>query len=105
MEHVVQVGVNIDDAALQKAVENSVVKEVTREIMDNVEMVLPHRYSSFKSDSNAPDYEKFAKDIVEDMFSSEEFKARVVDRAAEMLVEQVKRTKAWREKYKEVAGL
>lgn len=92
MEHIIQFGVTIDDDAIRKHVEKNALNAVVNQFVGEMKSNLPKLYYGDKVDWNSVAYQ-----CVEEFI--EENKAEIMDLAAEKLVEMVRRTKAWRERY------
>ena len=93
MEHIIQFGVTIDDDAIRKHVEERALGEVVRTISGEIKSNLPKTYGGHV------DWNRVAYTCVEEFIDRN--RDEVIEIAAEKLVEKVKRTKAWRERYGE----
>lgn len=105
MEHIVQFGVNIDD----KAIENAVVSNAEKKIIDDLEKAIandfferPYR-SSFGRNSNFSDIsglKYWAKDMFKEFL--EENKEVIIDKAVKELVSNMSKTKVVKEKLNKI---
>lgn len=96
MEHIVQFGITIDDDAIRKNIEKNAMDAVVKAFVGEMKSNLPKSYGG------RVDWNRVAWDCIDEFI--EQNKAEIMDIAAEKLVEKVKRTKAWREKYGEAFG-
>lgn len=94
MEHIIQFGVTIDDDAIRKNIEANALDAVVNAFVGEMKRNLPKTYYG-----NNVDWRAVASRCVEDFV--ERNKEEIMEIAADRLVEKVKRTKAWREKYGE----
>ena len=92
MEHIVQFGITIDDDAIRRSIEDKALDALTKEILRQVSGNLPKLYGN-----NRVDWRRVAYGAIENWII--ENKETIMDLAADRLVESVKRTKAWKEKY------
>jgi len=90
MEHIIQFGVTIDDDAIKRNVEANALNAVTKSLSAEIKSNLPRRYGSV-------DWNRVAYNCIEEFIDQN--KEEIMDMAADRLVEKVKRTKAWRERY------
>lgn len=90
MEHVVQIGVCVDDERIEKAVVESATKAITKEMRE-------HIFSYYGSSLTGT-----AEDIVENCIK--EWKPEIIEKAAELVADSIKRSKAYREKVKEITA-
>lgn len=105
MEHILQVGISVDDEAVRKSVERQLLKALVEDLKKDIYEDLPTKRISFSNDSRQVDWVRFTHGIVEQMMEDEDVKRAIISEAAERLAEKVSRTKAWREKYHGVAEL
>ena len=90
MEHIISFGVTIDDDAIKKHVEEKALDETVKRLLDEIKSNLPKRYGHI-------DWNRVAYNCIVDFIADN--RDEIMDLAAVKLVESVKRTKAWREKY------
>ncbi len=107
MEHMVNFGIVIDDESIKKMVEANVVEQVSADILKEVEKnpgdlptVSKFQSLAYRNVAKRIEWQKLLKDAVEEM--AEEWKDEVVERAAEMLFDSLKRTKKYKDKMAEV---
>ena len=90
MEHIIQFGIGIDDERIKNSIEEAAVKEVVRDLKG---AILNRGYYGAKDDLG----EK-TKEIVREVV--EGYKDEIVERAAQIVADSIKRSK----KYKEVVA-
>ena len=90
MEHIVQIGVCVDDESIEKAVVQSATRAITKEMKDHI----------FNPYGSSLTY--VAEEIVKDAIV--QWKPEIIEKAAELVADSIKRSKAYREKVKEVTG-
>lgn len=90
MEHIVQIGVSVDDDRIEKAVVESATKAITKEMRERI-------FSYYGSSLTGT-----AEEIVENCIK--EWKPEIIEKAAELVAESMKRSKAYREKVKEITA-
>lgn len=97
MEHIVQFAVGIDDEAIKKQIEEHAVehikKELKRDIADKI--FRSKYYGKTYADPTTDPLSEFSAKIVKDVMAS--YKDEIIERAAELLADSYKRTKAWKE--------
>lgn len=97
MQHVVTVAFDFDDKTIQKIIEGSAEKKIVEEIK---EMLLQKIYRSHNWGSKKiePDYDPFSEwteSIIRDLFN--ENKEEIMDRAAKLVADSVKKSKYYKE--------
>ena len=94
MEHIVQFGINIDDTAIRKAIENNVERQVVGELKKDV-----MRQLTGKKDFTNHEYTTKLKFMIEDSIDQflEVYKDDIIKTAADKLAERLSRTKAVKE--------
>ena len=90
MEHIVQIGVSVDDDRIEKAVVESATKAITKEMRE-------HIFSYYGGGLTGT-----AEEIVQNCIN--EWKPEIIEKAAELVAESMKRSKAYKEKLKEITG-
>lgn len=90
MEHIVQIGVSVDDDRIEKAVVESATKAITKEMRE-------HIFSYYGGGLTGT-----AEEIVQNCIN--EWKPEIIEKAAEQVAESIKRSKAYREKVKEITA-
>lgn len=99
--HVIQLSIHMDTNRIQEMVEKQATEQIISEIREEVEKTLfAHSTYHYRSDAG---HRIGYSDFVEDAFGTflENNKADIVERAAQKLVESVKRSKAWKDKVDE----
>ena len=94
MEHIVQFGINIDDTAIKKAIENNVMNQVANNIRTDCMKSLVGR-----KDISNYDYSQKLKDMVNDNIQDffENNKSAIIDAASDKLADKLSKTKAVKE--------
>lgn len=90
MEHIIQIGVAVDDDRIEKAVIESATKAITKEMCEHIFSY----YGSSLTDT--------AEEIVRGCIN--EWKPEIIEKAAELVAESIKRSKAYKEKVKEITN-
>ena len=94
MEHIVQFAIGIDDEAIRKRIEEHSVENIEKELKQYVVNRIFHTYRSNADPENDP-ISEFAKNIIKEAMNG--YRDEIIQRAAELLVDSYKRTKAWKE--------
>lgn len=92
MEHIVQFGIGIDDNAIRNRIEKYAYKDVLDKLaQETIDTVF--------ANTNAYSRENMRKTMMEKALRSflEERKDEIIDKAANMLADRVRRTKKYRE--------
>lgn len=92
MEHVLNIGINIDD----KAIENAAINQCAKQIMQDIQSsVIDDYYGNSKSN-----YHRRLKEMVQENIDKfcEDNKDIIIEGAINQLVEKLSRTKAVKEK-------
>lgn len=87
MEHIIQFGIGIDDERIKNSIEESAVREIVKDLKSVI--LIPGYYGS-----NGDLGEK-TKEIVKEVV--EGHKDEIVERAAQIVAESIKRSKKYRE--------
>ena len=97
MEHIVQFAVGIDDEAIKRNVEEHAVEHIKKELKRDVanKIFKSRNYGRNEADPTSDPLSDFSTEIVKDVMAS--YKDEIIQRAAELLVDSYKRTKAWKE--------
>lgn len=90
MEHLVQFTFNVDDAAIQRRLEESAYKDVVDGMRNRLYLTLPKKWRNGIADE--VDWRTVAEDNVRAFF--EEHRAEIIDAAAKYLAERLAKTKA-----------
>lgn len=86
MEHILQFGINIDDDAIRKVVENKVSNELKAEFKQSIKDKLFNKRG---------DFTLLAKDVIKELL--EEYKEEIISRASEEVANSMKRSKKYKE--------
>ena len=95
MQHVVQLGINIDDDAIRRAVEAEAKKEIINGIKNDITNVVFERYYGAPNKNRLSDY---ACAIIKETI--DEYRDQIIAATASLLANRIVRTK----KYQEVVG-
>lgn len=90
MEHIVQIGVCVDDDSIKKAVVESATKAITKEMKEHI--------FSYYGGSLTYEAEKIVKDAIE------QWKPEIIEKAAELVADSMKRSKIYKEKLREITN-
>jgi hypothetical protein len=101
MEHIVTIAFDFDDKAVSDKIEASAAKIVIDKIVHDVEgrIFSKSGWGGGKIDPQKDPLSSFTERIVRDFL--EDNKDNVIEKAAVMLADSYKRTKAWKEKASE----
>lgn len=94
MEHIVQFGITIDDEAIKKRIEANALDQVVSKFVAEMKANLPKKYGQI-------DWSRTAYEAVQEFIC--DHKSEIIEEAKIALIENVKRTKAYREAVAEVA--
>jgi len=94
MEHIIQFGVTIDDDAIKKRVESAAVKEIAEDLRNQI-------FAINTWNGAIRGFNDTTESIVKNVFA--EYKDEIIRLAAEMVADSMKRSKAYKEKLKEIA--
>lgn len=100
MEHVVQIGINIDDDAIRRSIEHDAKKKIIDDIEDDIRKCIgipPSPYSSHRYE-----YDALISKIVEKVY--ERNKDQIVKSVAELLAQSAPRQKWYRDAMKKAVG-
>ena len=90
MEHIIQLGVSIDDDKIEKALIKSATEKLQQELREEI-------FSRSGWDKGfSPTAERIINKTLTD------WKDEIISRAAEIVADSIKRSKAYREKVKEI---
>lgn len=87
MEHIVQFGITIDDDAIKKNLESAAVKEVVKELKQQI-------FSSSYWGGNVDGLSYNAEQLVKDLFI--EYKDVIIEEAAKIVADSIKRSKKYK---------
>lgn len=99
MEHVVQFGINIDDAAIAEAVKRDAYKEVIKQLTDEARKALPKQYEYGGYGKGKVDWRGIIDDEVAKRVGSiiDERSDEIVDMAVKRVYDSIIRRKPFRE--------
>lgn len=100
MEHVIQIGVHIDDEAIQERILSSAEKQILSEIKADIEKTIIEKHNPYYGKKVELSLSGRAEAIIKEWL--DENAETVVNNAAKLISEKVYRSKAWKEKYGEV---
>ncbi len=100
MEHVIQIGVSIDDEAIQKQIMATAEKKIIGEIKDDIEKLIIEKRRSYYSSKEEMSLTERAEAIIREWL--DENSDRIIECAGKLIAEKVYRSKAWKTKYSEV---
>ena len=97
MEHLITIAFDFDDKAVSDKIETTVAKEVTNKIVHDVEGRLFSKagWGAGKIDPQRDSLSHFTESIVREFL--DECRDAIIDKAAAILADSYKRTKAWKE--------
>ena len=105
MEHVVQLGISIDDDAIQKQIMKTAEKTIIGEIKNDIEsqIIERHRASwSYERSKDELSLTTRAEAIIREWL--DENSDKIIELAGKMVAEKVFRSKKWKDKYSEVTA-
>lgn len=103
MEHVVQLGISIDDDAIQKQIMKTAEKTIIGEIKNDIEsqIIERHRASwSYDRSKDELNLTTYSESIIRDWLDGNSDK--IIELAGKMVADKVFRSKKWKDKYSEV---
>lgn len=98
MEHVVQIGIGIDDEAIKERIVSKVSNEISDKLkVDVVQEITGSRYAT------AVEYRRMLGRIVDETIEKcmEQYKDEIIEKAVTALADKLSRTKAVKEKIQE----
>lgn len=99
MEHVVQLGISIDDDAIQKQIIKTAEKTIIGEIKEDIAKQIFHKSNSYYGRDKV-ELSEGAEGIVRNWL--DENSDKIIELAGKMVADKVFRSKKWKEKYDEV---
>lgn len=90
MEHIIQIGVTVDDKRIEDEVIRSARNELVKDLKDNI----------YTGNSYHKGLSHEASDIIREVV--DKWKPEIIQAAAEIVADSIKRSKAYREKVKEL---
>ena len=100
MEHVIQIGVSVDDEAIQKQIIASAETKIVTEIKSQVEETIFHRRNYYGS--TRTELSEVGAQVVREWL--DENSDKIISMAANTIADKVYRSKAWKAKYSEVTA-
>jgi hypothetical protein len=106
MEHIINLAFELDDDSIRKTAENSVQKEAEKIIKEIfLDQIAPYgstcfRYSGCTRERDWSAFDERIEKVAMEFFEGK--KDEIINLAAEKLVDSLRRTKAWKEKYGDV---
>lgn len=95
MEHIMQIGINIDDEAIQKAAVNQAAKQITD---DMKKILFQYGYGYYNRDNIVGFTSEFEKLLNEKI---ESYKEEIIERVVDKLTDSFKRSKKYKEALQE----
>ena len=102
MEHVIQIGVSIDDEAIQKQIMATAEKQIIGEIKNDIEKLIIEKHKPYYSNKVEMNLTERAEEIVKEWLN--ENSDKVIGLAGKLIADKVYRSKAWKAKYGEVTA-
>lgn len=102
MEHVIQIGVSIDDDAIQKQIMATAEKQIIGEIKNNIERLIIEKHPPYYTNKVEMNLTERAEAIVKEWL--DENSDKVIELAGKLIGDKVYRSKAWKAKYGEVTA-
>lgn len=104
MEHVVQLGINIDDEAIAEAVKRDAYKEVIKQLTDEARKALPRKYEYGGYGKGDVDWRGIIDDEVAEKVGSiiSEKSDEIVEMAVKRVYDSITRRKPFREACKKM---
>lgn len=107
MQHVLNIAFDFDDDKIRSVAEKSVSTELDKTVkdivLDQIAPMTKPSYPSYYSNKMERDWSRFNAKVdkqIADFLALH--KGEIIDHAADKLVDSLKRTKAWKEKYGEI---
>ena len=102
MEHVIPIGVSIDDEAIQKQIMATAEKQIIGEIKNDIEKLIIEKHKPYYSNKVEMNLTERAEEIVKEWLN--ENSDKVIGLAGKLIADKVYRSKAWKAKYGEVTA-
>ena len=100
MEHVIQIGVSVDDEAIQKQIMATAEKKIIGEIKNDIEKLIIEKHKPYYTTKVEMNLTVRAEEIFREWL--DENSDRIIECAGKLIAEKVYRSKAWKTKYSEV---
>lgn len=95
VEHILQFGISIDDESIKRNVEDAAVEQLAQDLSEQI-------FVTNRWNGNINGLSTLTEDIVKDVFA--EHKDEIIRMAAELVADSMKRSKAYKEKLKEITN-
>ena len=102
MEHVIQIGVSVDDEAIQKQIIATAEKQIIAEIKDDIEKLIVEKHKPYYSNKVEMNLTERSEGIVKEWL--DENSDKVIELAGKLIADKVYRSKVWKAKYGEVTA-
>ena len=102
MEHVIQIGVSVDDEAIQNQIMATAEKQIIGEIKKDIEKRILYKRDRYYGSPPETELTERAEEIVKEWLN--ENSDKVIGVAGKLIAEKVYRSKAWKAKYGEVTA-
>lgn len=102
MEHVIQIGVSVDDEAIQKQIMATAEKQIIGEIKKDIEKEIIYKRNRYYGSPPETELTERAEEIVKEWLN--ENSDKVIECAGKLIADKVYRSKAWKAKYGEVTA-
>ena len=102
MEHVIQIGVSVDDEAIQKQIMATAEKQIIGEIKKDIEKGIISKRNRYYGSPPETELTERAEEIVKEWLN--ENSDKVIECAGKLIADKVYRSKAWKAKYGEVTA-
>lgn len=104
MEHIVQFGINLDDASIAEAVKRGAYKEVVKQLTDEARKALPRKYDYRSYDNGEVDWRGIIDKEVEKRVSAiiSDKSDKIVEMAVKRVYDSIIRRKPFREACKKM---
>ena len=102
MEHVIQIGVSVDDEAIQKQIMATAENKIIGEIKKDIEKKILYKREKYYGSPPETELTERAEEIVKEWLN--ENSDKVIELAGKLIADKVYRSKAWKAKYGEVTA-
>lgn len=98
MEHILQIGINVDDEAIKRGIEEQAEQKIIKEIKQQVanKLFQSSGYGRRNVDPERDQLSEFSKNIVEEWLNK--YKNEIITEAAKVIAEKMMRSKIIKEK-------
>jgi hypothetical protein len=102
LEHVIQIGVSVDDEAIQKQIMATAESKIIGEIKKDIEKKILYKRNRYYGSPPETELTERAEEIVKEWLN--ENSDKVIECAGKLIADKVYRSKAWKTKYGEVTA-